>query len=484
MIDLKVCRYLPSSSPFFYSLTETQIQTNSKVGFSVMIISKFVYLRQKCDISYDAPPTEPDIQLRRDKVDSINSYQFEAMIPFGTSNPKQEIPDDLRVAYKEFRRLYEALGCYHIHCYARELYEKSYAAGHFRHWPQKIVIAGCLFTAFSATRSILYARQRTTLAPKTKKEEEIFGTLQQFFATPVSHTNRSRMDQVADVSDLSTSLLSAYNKIQAFCDSFCLPSSVASYAKFLFAFAYERADYDTHEIDALIVSCFYIACRQMKMHESYVVVQSLTNVPTSEIEATVTDLEDYFSAQHAVEKREQDKAGNIPWGPGYVSAFDVTNSLKDLEYQDPGRVRIVYTMFTREVRIPFHMAHAQIPPDHIDGTAKNVLTFNEKIGNRSIPLKMVHRCVEKKDQKTGTGPIAVHGDHVTIQFRRKLRNGTPLDRNSSGHQITFTIGDNCMDIDALHMGVKGMSVGGSSMFPSMFRLFSQRVGGMFRRVGY
>ena len=440
-----------------------------------MVPSKFVYLRQKCNISDDTPPTETDNQLRGDNVDSIDSYQFEALTPFEISNPKQEIPDDLQVAYKEFKRLYEALGCYHIHCYGRELYEKFYAAGHFRRWPQKIVIAGCHFIAFSATKSLLYTRQRTTLAPRTKKEEEIFGALQQFFATPICHTNRGRMNQVADVCDLCTSLLSAYNEIQAFCDRFCLPSSVASYAKFLFNFAYERADYDTHETDALIVGCFYIAYRQMKMHKSYVVVQSLTNVPTSEIEASVKDLEKYFSAQHAVEKCEQEKAGDIPWGPGYVSAFDVTNSLKGLEYQDPGRVRIVYTMFNYEVRIPFHMAHPQMSPDDTDGTTKIVLTSDENTGNRSIPLKMVHRCVEKKDPKTGTGPIAVHGDDVTIQFRRKLRNGTLLDYSPSGHQIVFTLGDNCMDIEALHMGVKGMSVEGECrlVVPACFA-FSRR----------
>ena len=422
-----------------------------------MVTSKFLYLRQKCNISDDAPPTETDIQLRGDEVDSINSYEFEAMIPFGTSNPKQEIPDDLRVAYKEFKRLYDALGCYHIHCYARELYEKSYAAGHFRRWPQKIVIAGCLFIAFSATGSVLYTRQRTTLAPRTKKEEEVFETLQRFFATPICSTNRSRMDQAASLSDHSTLMLSTYNEIQTFCDRFCLPSSVASYAKFLFNFAYERADYDTHEIAALIVSCFYIACRQMKMHKSYVVVQSLTNVSISEIEATVKDLEEYFSAQHAVGKREQDNAGDTPWDPGYISAFDVTNSLKGLEYQDPGRVRIVYTMFNYEERIPFDMAHA---PDHTDETTKHVLTSDQNTRNRSLPLNMVHLCAEKRDQKTGTGPIAVHGNNVTIQFRRKLRNGTVLDHSPSGHQITFTLGDKCMDIDALHVGVKGMAIGG------------------------
>ena len=284
--------------------------------------------------------------------------------------------------------------------------------------------------------------------------------LQRFFATPICSTNRSWMDEAADVSDFSTPLLSAYNELQAHCDGFCLPSSVASYARFLFDSAYERADYDTHEMDALIVSCFYIACRQMKMHKSYAIVQSLTNVQTSEIEATVKDLEDYFSAQHAVEKREQDKAGGIPWGPGYVSAFDVTNSLKGLEYQDPGRVRIVCTIFNYEVRIPFHKAQAQIPPNHTDRTTKKVSTFDVNAGNGSIPLGLVHRCVEKKDQNPSTGPIAVHGDDVTIQFHRKLRNGTPLDHSSSGHQISFTIGDNCMDIEALHMGVKGMSVGG------------------------
>ena len=439
-----------------------------------MIPSKFVYLRQECNISDDAPPTEMNIQVRGNKVDSIKSYQFEAMIPFGTSNPKQEIPDDLRVAYKEFKRLYEVLGCYHIHCYARELYEKSYAAGHSRRWPQKVVIAGCLFTAFSATESLLYTRQRTTLAPRTKKEEEIFGTLQRFFTTPICSTNRWRTDHAADASDLTTSLLSAYSKIQTFCDCFCLPISVASYAKFLLNFAYERAVYDTHEIDALVVSCFYIACRQMKMQKSYAVVRSLTNVQTSEIKATVKDLEDYFSAQHAVEKREQDMAGGIPWGPGYVSAFDVTNSLKGLEYQDPGRVRIVYTIFNHEVRIPF-MSHIQRPPDHTDAITKTVLTFDKNAGKRSIPPEMVHRCLEKKDQKTGTGPIAVHGDGVIIKFRRKLRNGTLLDYSPSGHQITFIIGDNCMDIEALHMGVKGMSVGGERrlVVPACFA-FSRR----------
>lgn len=442
-----------------------------------MSTSKFVYLRQKCNIPYDAPPTEPDIQLCGDEGDSINSYQFEAMIPFGsaTSIPDQEIPGDLRVAYKEFKRLYEALGCHDIHRYARELYEKVYASGHFRRWPQKTVIAGCLFIAFSDTRSLLYTRQRTALAPGTKKKEEIFGTLQQFFVTPMCNTNRCRMDQAAEESDLSGPLLAAYNEIQVFCDRFCLPSSVASYAKFLFDFAYERADYDTQEIDALIVGCFYIACRQMKMHKSYVVVRSLTNFQTSEIEATVKDLEDYFSAQHAVETREQDNAGDIPYGPGYVSAFDVTNSLKGLEYQDPGRVRIVYTMFNSEVRIPFHMSDAQMTSDHADVTTKEVLTFDEGIGSRNIPLKMVHRRGDKEDQKTGTGPIAVHGDDVTTNFRRKLRDGTLLNCSPSGHRIIFTIGDKCMDIEALHMGVKGMSVGGERRFvvPPCFA-FSRR----------
>ena len=101
------------------------------------------------------------------------------------------------------------------------------------------------------------------------------------------------MDQAADVSDVSRPLLSAYNEIQAFCDRLCLPSSVASYAKSLFDFAHERADYDTQEIDALILSYFYIACRQMKKHKSYAVVRSPTNILTSKIEATVADLEDY-----------------------------------------------------------------------------------------------------------------------------------------------------------------------------------------------
>ena len=438
-----------------------------------MVTSKFVYLRQKCKIPYDAPPTEPDIQLCGDEVDSINSYQFEAMIPFdsGTSIPNQEIPGDLRIAYKEFKRLYEALGCYHIHRYARELYEKSYASGHFKRWPQKTVIAGCLFTAFLDTRSLLYARQRTALAPRTKKEEEIFGTLQQFFATPICNTNRSRMDQAAEEFDLPKLLLSAYNEIQAFCDRFCLPSSVASYAKFLFDFVYERGDYDTHEIDALMVGCFYIACRQMKMNKSYVAVRSLTNVQTSELEAIVKDLEDYLCAQHAVEKREQDKTGDLPWGPGYVSAFDVTNSLKGLEYQDPGRVRIVYTIFNHEVRIPFHITYAQIPSDYAE-TAREILTYDEETGNRSPPLKMVHRCGDKEEQKTGTGPTAVHGNDVTINFRRKLRDGTLIECSPSGHRIIFTIGDNCMDIEALHTGVKGMSVGGERrlVVPARFAL--------------
>ncbi|KAM0799886.1 hypothetical protein BDR22DRAFT_270613 [Usnea florida] len=197
------------------------------------------------------------------------------MILFGTSNPKQEIPDDGRVAYKEFQRLYEVLGCYHIHYYARELYEKSYAAGHFRHWPQQIVIAGCLFTAFYATNSLSYARQRTTLAPRTKTEGEIFENLQRFFATPIYSTNQSRTGQAGDVSDLPTPLLSAYNEIQAFCNRLCLPRSVASYAESLFDFAYERADHDTHEIDALIESCFYLACRED--------AQELRNSPESNL---------------------------------------------------------------------------------------------------------------------------------------------------------------------------------------------------------
>ena len=99
-------------SPFSYSLTDTQIQTNRKVELSVMVISKFVHLRQKWIIADDAQRIEPDIHLPGGEADSINSYQFEDLIPFGTSNPKQEIPDDLRVAYTEFKRLYEALGCY------------------------------------------------------------------------------------------------------------------------------------------------------------------------------------------------------------------------------------------------------------------------------------------------------------------------------------------------------------------------------------
>ena len=64
-------------------------------------------------------------------------------------------------------------------------------------------------------------------------------------------------------------------------------------------------------------------------------------------------------------------------------------------------------------------------------------------------------------------------------LNKKVRNDrfevlplTLLDYSPSGHQIDFTIGANCMDIEALHMGMKDerdvswgrAPVGGSSMF--------------------
>ena len=421
-----------------------------------MVTGKFVYLRQQCALPYDARPAESYFQLYKDEVQLANVYHFEAMVPFGsdTSTRSQEMSGSLPAAYREFKHLCEALGCYHIHSYARELYEKSWASGNFACSPQNTVIAGCLFIAFSDTRSPLYVRQRAVLAPSTKKEKEIYESLERFFNTPIVGIKCSRMDEAGD---LSKPLLSAYNEIQAFCDRFSLPQSVTSYAKFLFEFVYERVDFETHEVDVVMAGCFYIACRQMKMPKTYAAVQCLTNIQSTEIEAIVNDLEDFFSAQREVEKQEQEKAGDLPWGPGYISAFDVTNSLKGVEYQDPGRVRIVYTIYSYVVRPPSHQSLPPVPSDCADESTTEVLTPAAGVGDRIPLVPMSPRGGEKEDKKTGT---AVYGSKVTIRFSRKFRDGKSINYSLPGDIVTFTLGKDCMNIDALHFGVKGMSVGG------------------------
>ena len=75
--------------------------------------------------------------------------------------------------------------------------------------------------------------------------------------------------------------------------------------------------------------------------KSYAVARRLTNVQILDIENIVKDLEESVSAHHEAGKHEQEEAGNRPLGPGYISAFDVANSLQTSGYQDPGRVRIV-----------------------------------------------------------------------------------------------------------------------------------------------
>lgn len=427
-----------------------------------MATGKFVYLRQKCALPYDAHSNKSYILLYGDEVLLANVYHFEAMIPFGskTATSSTKIPWSLQVAYREFKRLYEVLGCYHIQSYARELYEKSYASGHFACWPQKTVIAGCLFIAFSDTRSPLYIRQRAVLAPSTKKEGEIFQALERFLITPIADINRSRIGEVPGAGDLSKPLLSAYKEIQAFCDCFSLPQSVTCYARFLFEFVYERGDFEEHEIDTIIAGCFFIGCRQMKMPKTYVAVRCLTNIETAEIEAIVNDLEDFFSAQHEVEKQEQKDAGEPSWGPGYISAFDVTNPLTDGAYQDPGRVRIVYTMYNYVERIPLHLSVAPVSSNCADESTSEILTLPAGVGNQIPPIEIFYRGGEMEDKKIGTGPVAIYGSKVTMIFRRKFRDGKNINYSPPGDMVTFTLGDDGMEIDAVHVGVKGMSVGG------------------------
>ena len=72
---------------------------------------------------------------------------------------------------------------------------------------------------------------------------------------------------------------------------------------------------------------------------------------------------------------------------------------------------------------------------------------------------MFHQGGEKEDQKTGTGPVAVPGSNVTLILGRKLRDGRVIDCSPPRDRLTFIVGDDCMDTDAFHIGMKGMLVG-------------------------
>ena len=144
-------------------------QTSRTAKVSAMATSKLVYLRQKSALPYLVQSTAFDTQLYGNEVQLIKNYHFEAMAPFGMNHLLQ-VKKSTRACWLLTKNSSASTKPWAaIHRNAGELYEKSYASGHFTWWPQNTVILRCLFIAFSDTRSTLYIRQRDAWAPRMKK---------------------------------------------------------------------------------------------------------------------------------------------------------------------------------------------------------------------------------------------------------------------------------------------------------------------------
>lgn len=132
-------------------------------------------------------------------------------------------------------------------------------------------------------------------------------------------------------------------------------------------------------------------------------------------------------------------------------------------FTDPGRVRIVYTMYNHIVRIPIQVSLATRSSKNADASTTEISTPAMSVEDHFPPIEIFNRDGEKDDKQTGAGPVAVSGSEVIMMFSRKLRDGGVNDYSIPREIIAFTIGYQHMEIDALHIGVKGMSVGGERL---------------------
>ena len=88
------------------------------------------------------------------------------------------------------------------------------------------------------------------------------------------------------------------------------------------------------------------------------------------------------------------------------------------------------------------------------------------------PLRTLSKASRQKTKRpASTGPIAVNASNVTIIFTKEFKDGEIID---SRNIITFTVGIDGVEIDGLHIGVKGMSLGGKRrLFASAAHAFTR-----------
>ena len=204
-------------------------------------------------------------------------------------------------------------------------------------------------------------------------------------------------------------LQSAYNQIDTWADAEHLTHNVKQTAKSYYKQVYEAGSFRGKNINGILASCLFLACRSQHVGRSFAEIMSLTKVPKKEIGRTFKQLNEYLQRQSDKTNEEiKDRGGIVNPNAGPYRPPEVARA-KDLIERFGGMLGLSFRV----------QAVAQL-------LAEKVVAKLPAVAGRS-PLSMAGSCLYFASYLFGVGKsfaaiaeVALVSDATIKQAYKKL----------------------------------------------------------------